>query len=99
MFSRCAGKCHLCYMGDVGCIAGHGDDDFSPATKSQLLKRLVMTKYSHKHDKIRGELIRRYPEEYGEQSSEISACGMVEMHFNDLRRWMHRPEPLEEVEK
>lgn len=86
----------MCYMGDRGCIAGHGDDDFTPATNYQLLKRLVMTKYSHKHDDIREELIRRNPEEYGAQSNEVSVYGEMEWHFSDLRRWMPKPEPPEE---
>ena len=39
MFSDCAGECCICRCGDF-CLAGHGDDDFSPATKEQVIKRL-----------------------------------------------------------
>lgn len=39
MFSNCSGECAVCSVGG-GCLAGHGDDDYSPANKEQLIKRL-----------------------------------------------------------
>lgn len=39
MFSDCSGECCICACGGF-CLAGHGDDDFSPATKEQVIKRL-----------------------------------------------------------
>lgn len=39
MFSDCSGECCLCGVGQ-GCLAGHGDDDFYPATKEQIIERL-----------------------------------------------------------
>ena len=41
MFSDCSGKCEDCvihYTG--GCLAGHGDDDFSPISE-ETAKRLT----------------------------------------------------------
>lgn len=39
MFSDCSGECCLCGVGE-GCLAGHGDDDFYPADKEQIIERL-----------------------------------------------------------
>lgn len=39
MFSDCSGECCICACGGF-CLAGHSDDDFSPATKEQVIKRL-----------------------------------------------------------
>ena len=39
LFSDCSGECCLCGVGK-GCLAGHGDDDFYPATKEQIIERL-----------------------------------------------------------
>lgn len=37
MFSNCSGPCETCYTHYTGgCIAGHGDDHYMPATKKQL---------------------------------------------------------------
>ena len=44
MFSDCSGKCCICACGDF-CLAGHGDDDFSPASKEQIIKRLKDGQY------------------------------------------------------
>jgi hypothetical protein len=44
MFSSCSGECAVCNA-EGGCLAGHGDDDFSPATKEQLINRLNNNKY------------------------------------------------------
>lgn len=39
LFSDCSGECILCACHGC-CLAGHGDDDFYPATDEQLLQRL-----------------------------------------------------------
>ena len=44
MFSDCSGKCCLCACGE-GCLAGHGDDDFWPANKEQIIERLDKGQY------------------------------------------------------
>lgn len=37
--SDCSGECILCANSGF-CLAGHGDDDFFPATKEQLISRV-----------------------------------------------------------
>ena len=44
MCSACSGECCVCGRGR-GCIAGHGDDYFSPATKEVIIERLRTGKY------------------------------------------------------
>lgn len=39
MFSDCSGECCLCACAGH-CLAGHGDDDFIPASKEQIIDRL-----------------------------------------------------------
>jgi hypothetical protein len=36
MFSDCRGPCLVCACGGIGCLAGHGDDDFVLAPREQL---------------------------------------------------------------
>lgn len=38
MFSSCAGKCYTCIC-TKGCLAGHGDDYYVPASKEEIVKR------------------------------------------------------------
>lgn len=44
MFSDCSGECCVCACGD-GCLAGHGDDDYSLASKEQIIERLDKGRY------------------------------------------------------
>ena len=44
MFSDCTGECCVCACGDF-CLAGHGDDDYSFATKEQIIARLDKGRY------------------------------------------------------
>ena len=44
MFTDCSGECCICVNGDF-CLAGHGDDDYWPATKEQVIERLVKGQY------------------------------------------------------
>lgn len=46
MFSECAGHCHMCRLSDGGCLAGHGDNDFTTATPAQLIRRIQSGRYS-----------------------------------------------------
>lgn len=39
MFSDCIGKCCVCGCRNM-CLAGHGDDDFFPASKEKIIDRL-----------------------------------------------------------
>ena len=45
MFSDCSDECCVCANGGC-CVAGHGDDDFSPASKEQIIRNLNEGKYS-----------------------------------------------------
>lgn len=56
MFSTCNGPCVLCKSFE-GCLAGHGDNNYRPASFSNLLKRL---------EHLREELLRSYRYENGE---------------------------------
>lgn len=41
MFSRCVSKCDTCYISFVGgCLAGHGDDDYTQMTLERAKKAL-----------------------------------------------------------
>lgn len=39
LFPDCITKCHICALGGH-CIAGNGDDDFSPASKEKIIDNL-----------------------------------------------------------
>lgn len=39
MFTDCSGECCVCVCGSF-CLAGHGDDDFRPASKEEIIRRL-----------------------------------------------------------
>jgi hypothetical protein len=49
MFSDCRGECAICGCGG-GCLAGHGDDDWCPATETQLTNRLNNNEYGAYRD-------------------------------------------------
>ena len=42
--SNCSGECAICSCGE-NCLAGNGDDDYSDATKEQVIKRLDNDRY------------------------------------------------------
>lgn len=44
MFSNCSGECCVC-ANHRCCVAGHGDDDFFPASKEQIIENLDMGLY------------------------------------------------------
>jgi hypothetical protein len=49
-FPICESKCPICAVADMYCLAGNGDDDYSPATKEQVIKRLDEDKFNSKRD-------------------------------------------------
>lgn len=63
MFSSCSGECAVCSAGS-SCLAGNGDDDFSYATKEQLLERLKTNKYESYRKLMIDTLKRRFNIEY-----------------------------------
>lgn len=44
MFSECSGECCVCSSGGF-CLAGHGDDDFRPASKEKVIENLDEGEY------------------------------------------------------
>lgn len=58
MFSDCSGECCVCACGG-GCLAGHGDDDFWPASSEVIIERLNTGKYASYRDVMIGELRKR----------------------------------------
>jgi hypothetical protein len=58
MFSDCSGECCVCACGN-GCLAGHGDDDFFPASNQQIIERLNNGKYTNYRQTMIAELLKR----------------------------------------
>ena len=58
MFSDCSGECCVCVCGDF-CLAGHGDDDYWPASDEQIIKRLDKGQYPDYREMMINELKRR----------------------------------------
>lgn len=49
MFSDCSGECCVCACSG-GCLAGHGDDDFTPTSKEEIIRRLNDGEYPSYRD-------------------------------------------------
>lgn len=74
MFSDCSGECVVCFYSFMRCLSGHGDDDFSPASKEQLIKILDTKKWAGNEDKrdlteeelnyVKGYLLMKYNYDY-----------------------------------
>ena len=58
MFSDCSGECCICSAGG-GCLAGNGEDCFSPATTEQIIQRLKNGQYPKYKETMVRELQRR----------------------------------------
>ena len=58
MFSDCSGECCVCACGN-GCLAGHGDDDFCPASSQQIIERLNNGEYPNYRQTMIAELLKR----------------------------------------
>ena len=67
--SACSGKCCLCACGS-GCIAGHGDDYFSPASKEQIINRLEKGEYPDYTDIMKKYLKEGFGYNYGNNERE-----------------------------
>lgn len=66
MFSDCSGECCLCTCGDL-CLAGHGDDDFSLASKKQIIDRLDKGAYPSYTSMMKDHLRIRFGYDYDKQ--------------------------------
>lgn len=64
MFSDCSGECCVCFIGDHGCLAGHGDDHFSLASKEKIIERINNKEYPDWHDYMKNVLRDKYGYNY-----------------------------------
>lgn len=63
MFSSCSGECCVCACGGC-CLAGHGDDDFSPASKEKIIENLDNNKYQYHRKYMIDYLLEHYNYKY-----------------------------------
>ncbi len=63
MFSLCSGECCICACGNL-CLAGHGDDDFTIASKEEIIKRLDEGRYPSWREYMIEHLLKRYGYKY-----------------------------------
>ena len=63
MFSDCSGECCVCSCGDF-CLAGHGDDDYGPASKEQVIGRLNKGKYKGYEQMMKSYLRNKFNYDY-----------------------------------
>lgn len=62
MFSKCS-NCEICAAGRF-CLAGHGDNDYIPATKEQVIERLNNNKYYNYRENMIKYLKEKYSYDY-----------------------------------
>jgi hypothetical protein len=83
MFSDCSGPCEECqvyYLG--GCLAGHGDDDFTQITIDDA-KRILELK--HTEDFRKKMLLKKFPQLSPKQSFK----SIVLIWFRSLAGWFN----------
>lgn len=66
LFSNCSGSCGTCSCAG-GCLAGHGDDDYSPASKDQVIERLDKNLYQNDRREMIGYLKGKFDYDYEKQ--------------------------------
>ena len=64
MFSDCSGECCVCWIGNHSCLAGHGDDHFSLASKEKIIERIKNKEYPDWHDYMKNVLRDKYGYNY-----------------------------------
>ena len=52
LFAECRDECVLCACFRIGCLAGHGDDDFVQASREEMIARLYDTNISKSDKKV-----------------------------------------------
>jgi hypothetical protein len=62
--------CAICGCGG-GCLAGIGDDDYTPASKEQVIERLENNKYSHYRDQMINYLKLNFNYDYEKEKNKI----------------------------
>ena len=70
MFSDCSGECCLCANGGGGCLAGHGDDEYWPANKEQIIERLDKGQFSDHTQTMKNYLKNRFKYDYDKERIE-----------------------------
>ena len=65
-FTDCSGPCCLCAL-DF-CLAGHGDDDYIPASKEQIVERLEKGQFSSQRKTMADYLLERYGVQFDKQA-------------------------------
>jgi hypothetical protein len=79
MFSDCSGECCICSSSGF-CVAGHGDDFYSPASPERVIENLNNGNYSQYKDimiqylKERG--IEYDPNNFGSKRAETTKSGL-----------------------
>lgn len=58
--------CCICSMGGNGCLAGIGDNDYSPATKEQVIDRLNRNAFEWNRDQMIKYLKEKFDYDYQE---------------------------------
>ena len=76
MFTECSGECCVCACGG-GCLAGHGDDDFSPATKEQIIERLDKGQYKECTEYMKMYLKSKYNYDYQKKFDRNTALAVL----------------------
>lgn len=66
MFSGCSGECCVCACGGC-CLAGHGDDDFYPASKEKIIENLDNRRYESYREYMINYLKEKYEFDYQEK--------------------------------
>ena len=66
MFSDCSGECCVCSVAG-GCLAGHGDDDFWPASKEQIIERLDKGRFKDYTEMMKEHLLHRFNYDYDKE--------------------------------
>ena len=69
--SDCSGSCKLCVCNGA-CLAGHGDDDFTPISKEDMLGELK-TALCYKNLKWAAEVRGQLMESYGLDVTDINS--------------------------
>ena len=59
MFTDCSGECCVCANG-IGCLAGHGEDCFYPASKERIIENLRDNKYPTYRQYMKDYLLHRH---------------------------------------
>ena len=83
LFSNCSGECCLCAYGGGGCLAGHGDDDFYPASKEQVIVRLDKGEYKEYTQMMKDHLEYQFGYDYDREKPNraaewwVAECGGV----------------------